>query len=107
MYKRGSKIKEIIKEYIKTLKSLGIGVKQVILYGSFARGNQKKYSDIDLIVVSNDFQKMNLRERLEILGIAAVRIMKPIEAKGYTTQEIKTTSRDSFLREALELGINM
>jgi predicted nucleotidyltransferase len=107
MRKTRYQVKEIVKEYIRVLKSLGIGVKQVILYGSFAKGNPKRDSDIDLIVVSSDFRKLNLRERLEILGIAAARIMKPIEAKGYTPQEIKMPSEDSFLKEILELGINI
>ena len=104
MYKARSEIKEIIGEYTQTLKNLGINVERVILYGSFSKGNPRKDSDIDLIVISEDFQRMNLRERLEVLGIAAVRIMKPIEAKGYTSEEIKKTSNASFLKEILEVG---
>ncbi len=63
-------------------------------------------SDIDLIIVSNDFQGMNLRERSEVLGITAARIMKPIEARGYTTQEIKATpSSTNFLKEILTASV--
>ncbi|MEK6715358.1 MAG: hypothetical protein AABY43_04885 [Candidatus Omnitrophota bacterium] len=50
---------------------------------------------------------MNLRERLEVLGIAAARIMKPVEAKGYTPQEIEMTQEASFLKEVLEMGISI
>jgi predicted nucleotidyltransferase len=107
MHKRGFAVKGIIKEYKRALKDLGINVEGVILYGSFAKGNQTQDSDIDLIIVSKDFQKMNLRERLEILGIAAVRIMKPIEAKGYAPEEIEMPAPASFLREVLEAGVSL
>jgi len=50
---------------------------------------------------------MNLRQRLEVLGIAAARIMKPIEAKGYTPEEINMVTEASFLKEILEVGVSV
>ena len=107
MLKAKYKIIETIKEYKKALLKLGIRVERVVLFGSFAKGNPRKDSDIDLVVVSNDFEKLNLRERLELLGVAAVRIMKPIEAKGYTLKEIRNVFPASFLEEALTTGIKI
>lgn len=107
MYKASSQIREIIEEYKEALQSLGIDVERVILYGSFAKGNQREDSDIDIVIISKDFQKMNLRERLEVLGIAAVRIMKPVEAMGYTPREIEVASEASLLKEILELGVSV
>lgn len=105
MHQAGFKIKEVIEGYKQVLKTLGINVKSVILYGSFAKGSQREDSDIDLVIISEDFQKMNLRERLEILGMAAVRMMEPIEAKGYTSEEIRMAQEASFLKEILEVGV--
>ena len=107
MHKAGFQIKEVIEEYKQALRTLGINVERMILYGSYALGNQKEDSDIDLIIISEDFQKMNLRERLEVLGIAAARIMKPVEAKGYTPEEIEATQEASFLKEILEVGVSI
>lgn len=107
MYKTRLQIKDTIEEYKHALRMLGIRAERVILYGSFARGSQREDSDIDLLVVSSDFQKMNLRERLEVLGMAAARIMKPIEAQGYTPEETETALRPSFLKEILEAGISI
>lgn len=36
-----------------------------------------------------DFKNMNIRERLETLGLAAGRVFEPIEATGYPTEELK------------------
>jgi len=107
MYKTRAQIKEIIEEYKHALSVLGINVVRVILYGSFANGNQREDSDIDLVVISKDFQKMNLRERLEVLGIAAARIMKPIEARGYTPEEVGMVLPSSFLKEILAAGVSI
>lgn len=107
MHKAEPQVKEIIEEYTQSLKKLGINVERVILYGSSAEGKHRIDSDIDIIVISKDFQPMNLRERLEVLGIAAARIMKPIEAKGYALEEIKAAPQASFLKEILEVGISV
>ena len=89
------------------LKALGVTVERVILFGSFAKGNPRKDSDIDLIIVSEDFRKMNLRQRLEVLGIAAARIMQPVEAKGYTLKEINNPSKPKFLSHILKVGMGV
>ncbi len=107
MYKARSQVREIVEDYKRALSTLGINVERVILYGSYANGKQREDSDIDLAVISNEFQKMNLRERLEVLGIAAARIMKPIEARGYTPEEIKMVLPPSFLKEILEAGVSI
>ncbi len=107
MYKTEYKVKEIVEEYREALQKLGVKVDRIVLYGSFAKGHQRQDSDIDLIIVAEDFQKMNLRERQEVLGIAAARIMKPIEARGYTPGELKMASRASFLKEILEVGVSV
>lgn len=107
MFKTRQKIKKIVDEYKNMLFDLGIRTERVILFGSFAKGNHKQDSDIDLVVISNDFKKLNLRERLEVLGVAAARIMKPIEAKGYTLQEVQNASPTSFLQEVLVTGVRI
>ena len=107
MDKAGFQVKEVIKQYKDSLLKCGVKVERFILYGSFAQGNQREDSDIDLVVVSESFKKMDLRERLEVLGIGAARIMKPIEAKGYTPEEIELAPKISFLSEILKSGINI
>lgn len=107
MHQAGFQIKEVIEEYKQSLRTLGINVERVILYGSYASGNQRKDSDIDLVIISRDFRKMNLRERLEVLGIAAARIMEPVEARGYTPEEMQMAQEASFLKEVLEMGVSI
>ncbi len=60
-------LQPVIDEYIGAL-SRTIAVDSVFLFGSFARGDVKKDSDIDLVVLSPDFRTMNFIERLELLS---------------------------------------
>jgi len=100
MVKTEREIKIIIERYKEELRKLGIRPQRVILYGSYAGGHPREDSDIDLIVISEDFKKFNLRERLEILGLAAGRVFEPIEAIGYTEEEVKDT-KGTLLEEIL------
>ncbi len=104
MAKTRREINEIIKKYKKSLKTLGINTDKIILFGSYAHGRAREGSDIDLIVVSSDFVDKNIRERLELLGIASARIMEPIQAQGYTPGELNAKDRSSFIQEILEYG---
>ncbi|NOZ68067.1 MAG: nucleotidyltransferase domain-containing protein [Deferribacteres bacterium] len=100
MAKTKREVENIIERYKAALRELGIVPKDIILYGSYAGGKPREDSDIDLIVISDDFARMNLRERLEILGLAAGRVFEPIEAIGYTEEELRDT-KGTFLEEIL------
>ena len=104
MVKTEREIKEIIDKFKLEVERLGVKSEKLILYGSYARGNPKEESDIDLVVISDDFRNMNIRERLELLGIAAGRVFEPIEALGYTEEEIEREKKGTFLEEIFESG---
>ena len=56
------KIKKIVIEYLKELARSGIPVQKAIIFGSHAQGRAKKYSDIDLVIVSKKFGKNRIKE---------------------------------------------
>lgn len=99
--KRRRKVEKIIVNFREELKKLGINAEKIILYGSYAKGKPREDNNIDLIVISEDFENLNLRERLEILGLAAGRVLEPIEALGYTRKGIESKGRESFVGEIL------
>jgi len=94
-------IKNIVEKYRQQLAGLGVRAERIYLYGSYAKGMAREGSDIDLIVVSQDFSSRNVRERLEVLGVAAARLLTPIQALGYTPEEIVAGAYSPFLEEVL------
>ncbi|PIV20231.1 MAG: nucleotidyltransferase [Deltaproteobacteria bacterium CG03_land_8_20_14_0_80_45_14] len=103
MVKKRHEIKKIIEEYISRLRSLGIEVSQIILYGSYAKGKPKEYSDIDIAVVSPAFKKLDIFERQEILSKAHHQFGEPIEPIGLTPDQVK--EKKGFAREIVDNGI--
>jgi len=76
-----------IKEFREALEALGVGVSRLILYGSYGKGNWREDSDIDLVVVSPDFEGKSHWERSEMLGRAVYEVWQPIEAVAMTPEE--------------------
>jgi predicted nucleotidyltransferase len=68
---------------------MGIHIERAMLYGSQVSQTAQDGSDIDLIIISPDFAPYNQRERLEMLRVAAARILESVQANGFTPQEIE------------------
>ena len=90
-------VHRVIEDYRKILERTGVRVKRIILYGSHALGLSGEDSDIDLVVISDDFGRMDLWERLTLLGQTAATLKKPIEALGYTEGEFISEEEGSFI----------
>lgn len=102
MAKATPELKQVVKRYRSQLQKMGIRPTRVLLYGSQATGTAREGSDIDLIVISGDWEKYNNRQRLELLGIAAARILEPVQAQGFTPSEIKSKKVTPFLQQVLK-----
>jgi predicted nucleotidyltransferase len=44
-----------MKDFVSIVDSCGIPLRRAILFGSYARNKQTKYSDIDLALVADEF----------------------------------------------------
>ncbi len=60
----------IIARLRSQIEARGIRVSLLILFGSFAKGNFTESSDIDIVVVSDDFAGKGYWERIDILSDA-------------------------------------
>jgi len=83
---------------------MGIRAEEAILFGSRAQGQAREGSDIDVLIVSSDFEGLNTRERLELLGVAAARLWQPIEATACTPDELVEVEPATLLEEILGTG---
>ena len=77
----------IIDDFQKALLCEQIRPQKIILFGSYACGTARPDSDIDLIVVSDDFEDKDYWQRIDILSSAVYKVFKPIEAVAMTTRE--------------------
>ena len=92
----------IISHFRKILEVKGINNNKIILYGSWAKGKQREESDIDLVVISEDFKDKGYWERIDILSDAIYEVFEPIEAIAMTPEEWE--KGDTFMRGYTEDG---
>ena len=82
-----------------------IKVQKAILYGSYAHGVPHDDSDVDLIVLSDDFAAVPLLKRHQQLGWLAWQAGTDyIQPLGYTSDEFEQASDLSLLGEIRERG---
>lgn len=100
MDKTISKVKKLISKLKKFYR-----IEKVIVFGSRIRGDNLKYSDIDIILVSDDFSAIPFPER-------ATRIYDfwddalSLEVLCYTTEEFnKKKNMIGIVQEAVKEGI--
>ena len=100
-------LKKILSQFInETIKR--IPVHKIILFGSYAGGNPKEWSDIDIAVISPKFAGMNYIDRIKLLLDCAHKIeyQNPIDIEtfGYTPEEYETADHFDFLGTIKETG---
>ncbi len=72
-------IVESSQRYLRALASKGLPVRFAVLFGSYARGNADEWSDIDLLVVSPQFDGVKSRDQINLLWRVAAHTDSRIE----------------------------
>lgn len=79
-------------------------MQQAILYGSYANGKYTEWSDIDVAIVSDDFQGIRFYDR-EKLSQPNLQVDARIDPAPYRTQDF--TLENLFVQEILRIGIKI
>lgn len=103
--KETREMKELISGIKKFKKK--IGVEKAWLYGSYARGEAGKHSDVDLILLSDKFKAKPFHERLKGLWLKWT-LNLPVDFLCYTPEEFeKDKKRVSISSQAFKEGIEI
>jgi predicted nucleotidyltransferase len=88
-----SKAIRAIKFFKQRLEDKKLKISRIILFGSQAEGNVSAESDVDVVLLSEDFQNKNIFERLELIKeaeIAAIKkFMIPLDIIMMTPEEFE------------------
>ena len=86
--------------------STRLDIKKAVLFGSHASGREREWSDIDLAVISDDFEGMSAKERSHLLSkIAWETGVTEIDALGYTEAEFAIDDALDLVSEIKEHGV--
>lgn len=79
----------------KCLIESGLNVSEIILFGSQAEGKQTKDSDIDVVIISDDFRNKDIFERANITKDAEIKTIKkfliPLDIVTLTPEEFENS----------------
>jgi hypothetical protein len=94
---------EEIRDYLRRVE-----VEEAILYGSYACGEERQYSDADLILISPRFEGVRFLDRIPPLYMAWRLVRPPIEPLAYTPDEFEQARKQLGIeRIAHEEGIRI
>lgn len=77
----------MVSDFGGALEAEGIRPQKIILFGSHSTQTQRPDSDIDLVVISEDFAGKGYWDRIDILAAAIGKVFEPIEAIAMTPEE--------------------
>ncbi|MDL1956054.1 MAG: nucleotidyltransferase domain-containing protein [Candidatus Desulfofervidus auxilii] len=98
------KIKEIIFKCINELEKNNIPIDEVILFGSYAKGNYTEYSDIDLLIVSPIFEGDRIEDRKKIRKYI-LKISSYLEIIPCSRKEFQ--EKNPFIEEIIKSGLKI
>lgn len=109
MVRKKNNLEKIIKAYLRCIPKK-IKIEAVFLFGSYAKGNFNENSDIDLIIVSPDFKKIDFLKRLEMLSsFRKNKLTRSVamDIIGYTPKEFKNIDKESIIMREVKKEAKM
>lgn len=79
-----------MRQFVDAIQSRGISLSHVILFGSYARNEQHDYSDVDIALVSDDFEGLPI---LDVEPFRDIKIQSPyvmLELHTYNTADFES-----------------
>jgi predicted nucleotidyltransferase len=94
---------EIVGNYAREVEAQGVHLSTVIMYGSFAKGTQHEWSDIDVALVADKFTGVGFFDKKLFPYIGIKKPYIRIETKTYPTDYFRCG--DPFIEEIKKEGI--
>jgi len=97
-------ISSIIKQFLEELEKNNITIDQAILFGSYAQATHTPWSDIDIALVSSDFEGDRFKDRNKIRRIK-LKISSDLEPIPYLPHDF--TPEDPFVKKIIQTGVTV
>ncbi len=104
MAKIPANIKKSVDQLIQRLNTNKIQIREAYIFGSFAKNQQSKWSDIDLALVSEQFEGNFYYDRCKVNPFV-IKIDTRIEAHPFHPQDF--TEANPFVKEIIRSGIRI
>lgn len=97
---------EVVQYFFNCLREKKLKISRIIVFGSQAKGTATDESDIDIVVVSEDFKRKNIFKRADMTKDAEIRtirkFMVPLDIITMTPEEYE--NKTSLMAEYANKG---
>ena len=97
-------IASLLKAYISDLEK-DFAIRRVILFGSYARGDHRMDSDIDLAIFSDFFRGKKFADVVSFLLSKSRRYKVDLEPLGFSYEEYLDSEGNDFMQQIKNEGI--
>ena len=95
-------IRHVLNTYLRELKNNNIPVQRAILFGSYARGGQQEYSDIDIALVSDIFTGDRIEDKDKIRKVT-LSVSSELEVIPFSRKDFQKSN--PFVNEIIKTGV--
>lgn len=97
-------VKAIANEFLKKLSENDIHIEEALLFGSQVKGGADKWSDIDIALVSDDFEGNRYKDKNKIRKIT-LSVNPMISPLPFRTEDF--SEKDPFVKHILKTGTRL
>ena len=90
-----------MRQFVHDIQLRGISLSHVILFGSYARNEQRDYSDIDIALVSDSFEGLSILDVEPFRDIKMQSPYKILELHTFNTAEFES-GENGFIDEEIK-----
>lgn len=104
MVEISDKIIKLIEKFIVEAKNDNIIIDSAILFGSYAKGTNTEFSDIDIAVTSNNFEGIRFKDNVSLIQ-SRIRSSTDIETHPFRPEDFNESNL--FVKQILKYGIKI
>ena len=97
------RIMKVVKKYVEKISKY-YDIEAIILFGSYAKGMENENSDIDIAIISSDFNDI-MEDVARLIGMSC-KIDPRIEPHPIKLEDYKNVS-SPFIKEIIDTGIKV
>ena len=90
-----------VRQFVQDIQLRGISLSHVILFGSYARNQQRDYSDIDIALVSDNFEGLSILDVEPFRDIKIKPLYVMLELHTFNTEEFES-GENGFIDEEIK-----
>lgn len=96
---------ESVRKFAKEVQDQGVALSEVYLFGSYARGEQREDSDIDVALVADSFVGVSFEDIKQFIDVTIKKPYMLFEYHTFNTKDFETG--DPFMDEIKRTGISV